>query len=379
MVPITSESCELSCSQVDINCRRYPNGRLDWYPFNPCAITTTVSTTTATTVTTTTPAALTEHALSSFDKQHPLEPTAQIPFFFSPGSLAAGDMLHDMESVVSTAEPTAQQKKQSYGLSWLVSEPELELILWIMFGVALLLMLIGFVGLGSFVCYRRRIRKQVKISTCTRYYDANRQRAYGIVAYDASTYSPALEYDKIRGSNGTCYWSPRPDSREPGTVRRISSPQISVCSPYCNSNRHATNGIDHNYVHHLPIPSASYRLAEGAPPMNSTYHIVPFSPPVDSIDGAVICKPTTCVQDVPFIQGMGSGTASLERQPPGVIALPPERQVSTGGSSLGGTSPIPLGNDTFLVSTYHRTNSFRNGSDGGTETHGQIIEQQTKV
>ncbi|KAM7541073.1 hypothetical protein Aperf_G00000040693 [Anoplocephala perfoliata] len=288
-------------------------------------------------------------------------------------------MLHDMESVVSTAEPTAQQKKQSYGLSWLVSEPELELILWIMFGVAVLLMLIGFVGLGGFICYRRRIRKQIKISTCARYYDANRQRAYGIVAYDANTYTPALEYDKIRGSNGTCYWSPSSDSREPGTVRRISSPQISVCSPYCNSSRHTTSAVDHNYVHHVPIPSASYRLAEAGPPMNSAYHIVTFSPPVDSIDGAVICKPTTCVQDVSFIQGIGSTTTSLERHPPGVIAISSDRQASTVGSSLGEPSPIPLGNDTFLVSTYHRTNSFRHEGGGGAEPHGQIIQQQTKV
>ncbi|KAM3178281.1 hypothetical protein ACTXT7_002865 [Hymenolepis weldensis] len=368
LVPITSESCELSCSQVDISCRRYPNGRLDWYPFNPCAITTTMTTTTTTTTTTPAPTILTEHFSPSFDYQNALETTAQVPFFFTPGS-PSSDMLHDIDPASSLAEPSVQQKKQSYGLSWLVSEPELELILWVMFGVALLLMLIGIVGLGGFVCYRRRIKKQIKITTGPRYYDINRQRAYGVVAYDTNAYSPAVEYDKIRGLNGSCYWSPRPDSREPGSVRRISSPQISVCSPYCNANRHATTAVDHNYVHHVP----SYRLAESGTSMNSAYHLVTFAPPGESIDG--ICKPS----DISFIQGMDSGATSLERHPPGVIAISPDRQLSNGGSSLGGTTPIPLGNDTFLVSTYHRSNSFRSGGDVDVEPHGQIIQQQTKV
>ncbi|VDN97067.1 unnamed protein product [Rodentolepis nana] len=367
LVPITAESCELSCNHVEISCKRYPNGRLDWYPFDPCAVTTTTTPTTTTT-TTQAPIILTEHLSPSYEYQNALETTAQVPFFFTSGSHSS-DMLQDMDPASSLVEPPAQEKKQSYGLSWLVSEPELELILWVMFGVALLLMLIGFVGLGGFVCYRRRIKTQIKIATGPRYYDVNRQRAYGVVAYDTNTYSPAVEYDKIRGLNGSCYWSPRPDSREPGSVRRISSPQISVCSPYCNTSRHATAAVDHNYVHH----ASNYRLPERGTPINSAYHLVTFAPPGESIDG--ICK----TSDISFIQGMDSGAISLERHPSDVITMSPDRQLSNGGSSLGGTTPIPIGNETFLVSTYHRSSSFRSGGDGDAEIHGQIIQQQTKV
>ncbi|VDK32041.1 unnamed protein product [Taenia asiatica] len=380
LLPITSESCELSCSQVDISCRRFPNGRLDWYPFNPCAVTTTTSTTTTTTTSTTTTVAVPiDHAPPSFDYQNALETTVQIPLFFPSGS-ASGDMLHDIEPILTPAEPTAQQKKQSYGLSWLVSEPELELILWVMFGVALMLILIGFIGLGGFVCYRRRIKKQIKITTCPRYYDFSRQRAYGIVAYDAGTYGPGLEYEKLRGSNDACYWTQRADTREPGSIRRIPSPQISVCSPFCSANRHGTAGVDHNYVHHVSIPSTSFRLTDGVAPINSAYHLVSFAPSVDTMENAVMGKPSTCMQDVSYIHGLESGATSLDRHQRAVLTMTPDRQITGAVSSLSTTSPIPMGNDALIVSTYHRTNSFRNEVRGDAEPHGQIIhQQQTKV
>ncbi|EUB64554.1 hypothetical protein EGR_00504 [Echinococcus granulosus] len=379
LLPITSESCELSCSQVDISCRRFPNGRLDWYPFNPCAVTTTTSTTTTTTSTTTTAAAPIDYAPPSFDYQNALETTVQIPLFFPSGS-TSGDMLHDIEPVFAPAESTAQQKKQSYGLSWLVSEPELELILWVMFGVALILILIGFIGLGGFVCYRRWIKKQIKITTCPRYYDASRQRAYGIVAYDAGTYGPGLEYEKLRGSNGTCYWAQRTESREPGTIRRIPSPQISICSPFCSTNRHGTARVDHNYVHHMSIPSTSYRLTDSVAPINSAYHLVTFAPTLDTMEGSVTGKPTTCMQDISCIHGLDTGALSLDGHQRTVLTVTPDRHITGGAPSMSTTSPIPMGNDTFLMSTYHRTNSFRNEVGSDAEPQGEIIQQQqTKV
>ena len=381
IIPITSESCELSCEQGDISCRRFPSGRLDWYPFNPCTVTTTTSSTTSTfaPITTVSASVQVEDVPPSFDYQSSFETADQIPSFFPPGS-TTGEMLHDIEPSHSHVEPTAQRKKHSYGLSWLVSEPELELILWVMFGVALLLMLIGFVGLGGFVCYRRRIKKQIKITTCPRYYDSSRQRAYGIVAYDTSTYNPGLEYEKLRGSNGACLWAQRSDTREPGTIRRIPSPQISMCSPYCSSNRRITAEMDrNNYIHQVPIPSTSYRLTECTTPLSSGYHLVTFGSSVDPIDGAVACKPSACIQDVSYIHGVNSGTTSLDRQRRTVLTMSPDRQITGGTSSLGTGSPLPLRNDNFALGAYHRTNSYQSEMSRDAEATGQIIQQQTKV
>ncbi len=317
MRPIATKGCEISCNQRDTLCTEVAKGRLEWYPYNPCRVTTTTSTTTTTT--TTTPI--------------PPSPTFRYPPTFESTTLSSFHYLPEAtfgqapESIIAPAEPNAQKKKQTYGLSWLVSEPELELILWVMFGVALMLMILGLVGLVGFIWYKRRIKKQLKVSTSPRYYDVNRQRAYGVVAYEPAAYTPGLEYEKLRGAGGNCFWTQRPDSRTSGTVRPISSPQVALCSPFCTAKR------QQGYLHHVAVPTSSYRPAEMEPVHSSTYQLVTFAPSVDNG-----CKPVEYdeyLHEVPCIRGIESGRAS-----PG---LP------------NASSPIPLGGDTYLVSSFHRT------------------------
>uniref|UniRef100_A0A5K3EQV4 Conserved plasma membrane protein n=1 Tax=Mesocestoides corti TaxID=53468 RepID=A0A5K3EQV4_MESCO len=261
-------------------------------------------------------------------------------------------MLHDTVPVVAPVEPTAQRKKQTYGLSWLVSEPELELILWVMFGVALMLMLLGLVGLVGFLGYKRRVKKHA-VTTYPRYYDAGSPQAFGIVAYDTATYTPGFEYEKLRGGSGNCYWTQRPDRRDPDTVRRIPSPQISACSPYYSSKRLISSGMDQNYVQHMPVPSTSYVLADTGTTANSTYQILTFTPDRDTVGNPVVLarRPSTygeCNQDVPCVHGFGSGRASLNECQQASITVGTDQHLVRVSPDLRVSPSIPQKAETFL-------------------------------
>lgn len=356
--PIPRVGCEIFCHQQEIECRQNSStGNLEWHPHNPCrSITTTTSTasTSTTTQAATIPPQFTKTTLPNplttpFQYQEAFDSSTMPSFHFSPGISVMSDVVDALEPVVSPSEQGNPQKKQAYGLGWLVSEPELELILWVMFGVALLLMILGLIGLVGFICHKRRVKNQLKVSGSPRFYDANRQ---SVLAYDRAPYSPGLEYEKLRpsGSSG-CYWpGQQTNSRSTGAVRLIASPQVDICSPYCTAKR----AVNHSsYLQQVVLPNSSYKQATNPsdPAQTSTYQLVTFAPPVNTIG-----RRTSF--DVPCIRGLDSKRESGEDcQAQDYLTVTP-------------SPPIPLGGDTYLVSSFHQ------GGDNVFRVHGDLIDDQ---
>lgn len=272
-VPTTARNCELVCNDIEIVCRQTYNGSLQWTPYNPCTIpTTTTSTSTTTTTSTTSPAP----TISRKIFLQPTTPGRRVSTRFLP------ENIKPIISIVSSEDHNLQKTQgQTYGLSWLVSEPELEIILWIMFSVALLLMLFGIIGIFVFLWYRKRLKRKLKIDSGQRFYDEGHSRTLGIVAYETNPYSGGDEYEKLKHNTG--YWVQNPGLN--GTVRLTSNPRLHYCQKYGNCQRRISNfsGFDEDQGNlNGPVVQTTYGSSSDGdtytPVLTSNCKVAAFTP-----------------------------------------------------------------------------------------------------